>query len=96
MTPHTDLRLVGLAGAIAMAAAMGFGRFFYTPVLPGMIAGIPISSADAGYIAAGNFAGYLAGAVLAGYGWAAGRERLVSISALTASALLLAAMGLTT
>lgn len=96
MTPRTDLRLVGLAGAIAMAAAMGFGRFFYTPVLPGMIAGIPISSADAGYIAAGNFAGYLAGAVLAGYGWAAGRERLIAISALTASALLLAAMGLTT
>jgi MFS family permease len=96
MTPRTDLRLVGLAGAIAMAAAMGFGRFFYTPVLPGMIAGIPISSADAGYIAAGNFAGYLAGAVLAGYGWAAGRERVIAIAALTASALLLAAMGLTT
>ena len=56
--------MIGVSGGVAMAAAMGFGRFFYTPVLPGMIAGIPISAADAGTIAAGNFAGYLAGAVL--------------------------------
>ncbi|MND26857.1 Major Facilitator Superfamily protein [compost metagenome] len=95
-TPRLNLRLVGLSGAIAMAAAMGFGRFFYTPVLPGMIAGIPISSADAGYIAAGNFAGYLAGAILAGQGWAAGRERVIALSSLMATAILLAAMALTT
>ncbi len=93
--PRLNLRLVGLSGAIAMAAAMGFGRFFYTPVLPGMIAGIPISSADAGYIAAGNFAGYLAGAILAGQGWAAGRERVIALSSLAATAILLAAMALT-
>ncbi|TNM62905.1 YbfB/YjiJ family MFS transporter [Aliirhizobium smilacinae] len=96
MTPRLNLRLVGLSGAIAMAAAMGFGRFFYTPVLPGMIAGIPISSADAGYIAAGNFAGYLAGAILAGQGWAAGRERTIALSALAATAILMAAMAFTT
>lgn len=96
MTPRLNLRVVGLSGAIAMAAAMGFGRFFYTPVLPGMIAGIPISSADAGYIAAGNFAGYLAGAILAGQGWAAGRERVIALSALAATAILMAAMALTT
>lgn len=96
MTSRVNLPLVGLSGAIAMAAAMGFGRFFYTPVLPGMIAGIPISSADAGYIAAGNFAGYLAGAILAGQGWAAGRERMIALSSLLATAALLAAMALTT
>ena len=96
MTPRVNLRLVGLSGAIAMAAAMGFGRFFYTPVLPGMIAGIPISSADAGYIAAGNFAGYLAGAILAGQGWAAGRERVIALSALASTAILMAAMAMTT
>lgn len=95
MTHRVNLHLVGLSGAIAMAAAMGFGRFFYTPVLPGMIAGIPISAADAGYIAAGNFAGYLAGAILAGHGWAAGRERLIALSSLAATAVLMAAMALT-
>ncbi len=87
--------LIGFAGAIAMAAAMGFGRFVYTPILPGMISGIPLSAADAGTIAAGNFAGYLAGAVLSAYGWAAGRERRVALGGLLATAILLAAMAAT-
>ncbi|MGF9691905.1 YbfB/YjiJ family MFS transporter [Rhizobium sp. 0TCS1.26] len=87
--------LVAAAGAVAMAAAMGFGRFFYTPVLPGMMIDLPLSAADAGLIAAGNFAGYLAGAMLAAYGWAAGRERPLAISALGLTSLLLAAMAFT-
>ncbi|MEB2842969.1 YbfB/YjiJ family MFS transporter [Rhizobiales bacterium RZME27] len=87
---------IGLAGAAAMAGAMGFGRFVYTPILPGMIAGIPLSAADAGTVAAGNFAGYLLGAIASAYGWAAGRERKVALAGLLASAVLLAAMGLTT
>lgn len=86
---------IALAGALAMAAAMGFGRFFYTPVLPGMMVGIPLSASDAGLIAAGNFAGYLAGALLASQGWAAGRERNLALGGLLATALLLATMGIT-
>ncbi|MGO7015991.1 YbfB/YjiJ family MFS transporter [Rhizobium leguminosarum] len=78
------------AGAVAMAAAMGFGRFSYTPILPGMISGVPLSAADAGFIASANFVGYLVGAVLAAYGWAAGRERLVALLSLLATAILLA------
>jgi MFS family permease len=85
-----------LAGMIAMAAAMGFGRFSYTPILPGMMSGVPLSASDAGFIASANFVGYLAGAILAAYGWAAGRERFVALSALALSTLLLAAMGVTT
>ncbi|MBW9115252.1 MFS transporter [Rhizobium cauense] len=91
-----NLFRTGLAGAIAMAAAMGFGRFSYTPILPSMISGVPLSAADAGFIASANFVGYLVGAVLAAYGWATGRERSVALLALAASALLLAAMAMTT
>lgn len=94
-TPPSRPLLTGFAGAIAMAAAMGFGRFFYTPILPGMMAGIPLSAADAGTIAAGNFAGYLAGAILSAYGWAAGRERQVALSGLGATVVLLALMAFT-
>jgi len=83
---------LGFVGALSMAAAMGFGRFSYTPILPGMMAGLGLSAADAGLIAAGNFAGYLAGAVLAAYGWASRRERTVAVLALLANAVLLLAM----
>ncbi|EPE97963.1 YbfB/YjiJ family MFS transporter [Rhizobium grahamii] len=95
-TVPENLFRTGLAGAIAMAAAMGFGRFSYTPILPSMISGVPLSAADAGFIASANFVGYLVGAVLAAYGWATGRERKVALLALAVTALLLAAMAMTT
>ncbi len=93
---NTDANLVTIAlvGALGMASAMGFGRFSYTPILPGMMVGVPLSAADAGLIAAGNFAGYLVGAVIGAYGWAAGREKVVAILALFLTALLQLAMGL--
>src|SRR3546814_144118 len=78
-----------------MAGAMGFGRFVYTPILPGMMEGAPLSAADAGLIAGANFAGYLLGAILAAYGWAAGRERRVALGGLVATAVLLVAMAAT-
>lgn len=78
-----------------MAAAMGVGRFSFTPILPGMIGDLGLSSTEAGIVAAANFTGYLAGAVAGAYGWAAGRERLIGLAALLATAVLLAGMGLT-
>lgn len=92
----TDANLVctGLAGALGMASAMGFGRFSFTPILPGMLSALSLTSSQAGLIAAGNFAGYLVGAVLSAYGWAQGRERSVAVSALAATALLQLAMAL--
>jgi MFS family permease len=87
--------LIGLAGALAMAAAMGFGRFAYTPILPGMMESLSLSAADAGLIAGANFVGYLAGAILASFGWAAGRERRLALLGLLATAVLLAAMAVT-
>ncbi|WP_416795536.1 YbfB/YjiJ family MFS transporter [Ciceribacter azotifigens] len=90
-----SLLSTAVAGAAAMASAMGFGRFVFTPILPGMIADVPLSSSAAGLVAAGNFAGYLAGAILAAFGWAAGRERLIALVALFVSSVALAAMGVT-
>jgi MFS family permease len=90
-----SLAATAIAGAVAMAVAMGFGRFSYTPILPAMMIDTGLSPADAGLVASANFIGYLAGAVLAGYGWAHGRERGVGLAALVATTVLLAAMGLT-
>lgn len=77
-----------------MATAMGMGRFVFTPLLPDLMAGLNLSPSDAGLIASANYVGYLVGAVLAGYGWAAGRERTVFVWALIATTVLLAVMPL--
>ncbi|MCO6185135.1 YbfB/YjiJ family MFS transporter [Rhizobium sp. L1K21] len=89
-----QLLKAALGGALAMALAMGFGRFSYTPILPSMMSDLGLSASDAGLIASANFAGYLAGAVAATYNWASGRERQVAVSSLLATVLLLAAMPL--
>jgi len=52
-----------LAGFLALAAAMGIGRFAFTPVLPLMQQQWGLSLAAGGVLAAANYAGYLAGAL---------------------------------
>lgn len=54
--------------AAALAAAMGIGRFVYTPILPLMTAQAGITSHTAATLATANYVGYLAGA-LAGSVW---------------------------
>jgi len=52
-------------GLIALAAAMGIGRFIYTPILPRMAEALGMTKSTAGLLASVNFAGYLAGALAA-------------------------------
>lgn len=84
-----------VAGMIGMAAAMGIGRFVYTPLLPVMMDQIGLSAANAGLIASANYLGYLIGALMAAGGWASGRERPLMLAGLGAGAMLAGAMGLT-
>ena len=54
-----------LAGLAALAAAMGIGRFAFTPLLPLMQETDGLSLAQGGYLASANYIGYFAGALLA-------------------------------
>ncbi len=94
LTPKVSLTQLALGGLAMMATAMGIGRFVFTPLLPDLMAGLDLSATDAGMIASANYVGYLIGAIIAGYGWAAGRERAVFVAALVATTVLLAAMPL--
>ncbi len=69
MMPFTRLHPVRLspvfAGILALAAAMGIGRFAYTPILPAMLDAGGLDTAAVGVFASANYAGYLAGALAA-------------------------------
>ncbi|TJV67847.1 MAG: MFS transporter [Mesorhizobium sp.] len=79
---------------VALAVAQGIGRFVYTPILPGMMEGLHLTPADAGWIASANYLGYLIGALAAAGGWAHGQERTLMFAGLAASAVLAGLMGL--
>jgi len=54
---------VALAGLIALAVAIGIGRFAFTPILPMMQEDAGVSMAMGGWLASANYVGYLAGAL---------------------------------
>jgi predicted MFS family arabinose efflux permease len=82
--PHL-LPLIG--GILALAAAMGIGRFAYTPLLPAMQQAAGLDPTQAGLLAAANYAGYLAGALLAAFAVpASGRIRILLVSTVAVAA----------
>ena len=55
---------VALAGLVALAVAMGIGRFAFTPLLPMMLHDGVVDLPGASWLASANYLGYLLGAVL--------------------------------
>ncbi len=55
---------VALAGMASLAAAMGIGRFAFTPLLPLMLQGGALTLAGGSWLATANYLGYLAGALV--------------------------------
>ena len=54
---------IALAGLVALAVAMGIGRFAFTPLLPLMLAEGAVDLAGASLLASANYFGYLVGAL---------------------------------
>jgi len=57
----TPLR-IAVAGLIALAVAMGIGRFAFTPILPMMLNDRVVDLNGASWLASANYLGYLSGA----------------------------------
>lgn len=81
---------IAMAGLLSLAAAMGIGRFAFTPLLPLMARAGQLDLAFGGWVAAANYAGYFVGALTAArlpLG-----ARALGLLALAATALLTGAM----
>lgn len=77
---------VCVAGLLALAVAMGIGRFAFTPILPLMIRAGSTDVAAGGWLAAANYAGYLLGALTAArLPWSPQRTGLLSLALIVMS-----------
>ena len=88
---HGRPAAIAAAGLIALAVAMGIGRFAFTPVMPMMETDAGLTLRAAGWLAAANYLGYFLGALCA--------ARLSLVQAVRGGLLMIAvvtfAMGLT-
>jgi len=92
MSDDVRPKLLAIGGLIAMASAVGIGRFIYTPILPPMAEALHLTKGEAGLIASANFLGYLAGAVAAASARLGGSPRAWLLVALAGSAVTTGAM----
>lgn len=67
MPDPKSVRQLAWAGFVALAVAMGIGRFAFTPLLPLMQQELGLGLAQGGWLAGANYLGYLAGALTAAY-----------------------------
>src|SRR5262245_65480788 len=69
--PTLSAMAASIMAAIALAVAMGIGRFAFTPLLPLMVRDGSLPQKAGAWLAASNYLGYLAGALTASrLGWA--------------------------
>lgn len=82
------------SGLIALAVAMGIGRFAFTPLMPLMMRDGTLTAAAGAEWAAANYGGYLVGALTAS--WFAGNPRrglLLSLAGVALTTVAMAAVG---
>ena len=65
--PAPSYRSTLLIGLVALAVAMGVGRFAFTPLMPLMVRDVTLDAATGAEWAAANYAGYLVGALSASW-----------------------------
>ncbi len=85
-TDRWETRRLAIGGMLALAGAMGIGRFVYTPILPPMAEALDLNSSQAGLIASANYLGYLLGALCSAIPGLPGARRHWLIAGLITSA----------
>jgi MFS family permease len=86
-TDALDAPRVALLGLVALASAMGIGRFAFTPLMPLMQAQGMLSFGQGAWLAGANYCGYLVGALACSFAppepRRAARVAMVAVAAVT-------------